>query len=854
MHNNIMAAGSRDRPPMLAMGRYAQWQSCFLRYIDTRPNGNVLRKCILQGPYMPTIVIILAKEATDDSLAVLERTTVKTILNMSPKNKANYESEKEAIYLLLTGIGDEIYSTVYACKIAHEMWIAIERLQHEWSRFVTIVKQQHDLDTVSYQKLFGILKQYKKEVNEIHAKRIAKNANLLALVAAAQQYPDPYYPTPKSHKPYAPTLKQSSSTRSNASTKYKGKEIAKPITHPSELASKEDSDPEQAQRDKDITSSNSKNKNVDTSPRYKNDNQTGQFRNQRTVTVAGARETVGSQVVQQTGIQCFNSEKGAPLQAEQADWLADTDEETDEQELEAHYSYMAKLQEVPTADSGTDTEPLERIFKEISRSIGFITSKALITISSQLVNFVMRIWRFLSGNLLVLLEIFREMMYSLDQLCSSCEVSKAKRSSFKTKVVPSSKGRLNLLHMDLCSPMRVESINGKRYILTLHSYFKEEGIEHQTSIPRTPEQNGVVERRNRTLVEAARMMLSAFKLPLFNEIKEMSETSIDNNTLGLVLQRQKASDYDKSGPAPQLHNVSPLADTTAPSQQELDLLFSPLYDEFFSKSTSSINKSSSPTDNSKQQDTPPTKNIQSLIEPTTPTNVNVEENNDNQVEDTQFQQDEFINPFCTPEEGIDFEESSAPVARLEAVWIFVAYAAHKSFPICQMDVKMEFLNGLLKEEVYVAQPNRFVDLDHPEKVYHLRKDLYGLKQAPRAWYDELSNFPMSKGFTKGTIDPTIFTIRYEEDILLVQIYIDDIIFGSTNPKFSKRFKNIMHSRFEMSLMGEMKFLLGLQIHQPPRGIFINEAKYALEILKNMVWKKVKALVHQWLLNINWMQT
>ncbi|GKB10965.1 retrovirus-related pol polyprotein from transposon TNT 1-94 [Tanacetum coccineum] len=186
---------------------------------------------------------------------------------------------------------------------------------------------------------------------------------------------------------------------------------------------------------------------------------------------------------------------------------------------------------------------------------------------------------------------------------------------------------------------------------------------------------------------------------------------------------------------------------------------------------------------------------------------------------------------ATPEEGIDFEESFAPVARLEAVRIFVAHAAHKSFPIYQMDVKTAFLNGPLKEEVYVAQPEGFVDPDHPEKVYLLRKALYGLKQAPRAWYDELSNFLMSKGFTKGTIDPTLFKIKYGEDILLVQIYVDDIIFGSTNPKYSKRFEKLMHSRFEMSLMGEMKFFLGLQIHQSPKGIFINQAKYALEILK-----------------------
>ncbi|GJV80690.1 hypothetical protein Tco_1516560 [Tanacetum coccineum] len=237
---------------------------------------------------------------------------------------------------------------------------------------------------------------YQKEVNEICAERIAKNTNPLALVAAASPYPDSYYQAPKSHKPYTPTSKQSSSTRSNASTKFKGKEIAKSITPPFKPASKEDSDPEQAQRDKDMqknlaliakyfkkiykptnnnlrTSSNSRNKNMDTSPRYKNDNQTGKFGNQRTVIVDGARETVGSQECKKPKrVKDFTyhkekmllykqAEKGVSLQAEQSDWLADTDEEIDEQELEAHYSFMAKIQKVPTTDSGTDTEPLEQV-------------------------------------------------------------------------------------------------------------------------------------------------------------------------------------------------------------------------------------------------------------------------------------------------------------------------------------------------------------------------------------------------------------------------------------------------------------------------------------------------------------
>nr|GEU76472.1 hypothetical protein [Tanacetum cinerariifolium] len=260
----------------------------------------------------------------------------------------------------------------------------------EWLRFGTIVKQTHDLDTISYNKLFDILKQYQKEVNEIRAERITMNANPLALVATAQQYPYSYYEALKSHKSYASSSsKKSSSTRSHVPTRHKGKEIAKLLTPSSESASEEDSDLEQAQRDKDMqknlaliakyfkkiykptinnlrTSLDTKNKNMDTSP---------------------------SQVMQQTRIQSFNCkefghfakecrkpkrvkdytyhkvkmllckqvEKGVPLQAEQVDWLEDTDEEIDEKELEAHYSHREKIKEVPTADLVADTEPLEKV-------------------------------------------------------------------------------------------------------------------------------------------------------------------------------------------------------------------------------------------------------------------------------------------------------------------------------------------------------------------------------------------------------------------------------------------------------------------------------------------------------------
>ncbi|GJY51978.1 retrovirus-related pol polyprotein from transposon TNT 1-94 [Tanacetum coccineum] len=158
------------------------------------------------------------------------------------------------------------------------------------------------------------------------------------------------------------------------------------------------------------------------------------------------------------------------------------------------------------------------------------------------------------------------------------------------------------------------------------------------------------------------------------------------------------------------------------------------------------------------------------------------------------------------EEGIDFEESFAPVARMEAIRIFLAYVAYKLFIMYQMDVKNTFLHGSLKEEVY----------------------------ALRAWYDELSKFLLHNHFTKGTVDPTLFTRRYDDDILVVQVYVDDIIFGSTKPRYAQLFVDLMKSCFEMSMMWEMTFFLGLQVNQSFCGIFINQSNYVLETLKKYI--------------------
>ncbi|GKA02422.1 integrase, catalytic region, zinc finger, CCHC-type containing protein [Tanacetum coccineum] len=315
----------------------------------------------------------------------------------------------------------------------------------------------------------------------------------------------------------------------------------------------------------------------------------------------------------------------------------------------------------------------------------------------------------------------------------------------------------------------------------------------------------VYNKRTRLIVESIHIK--------FDEITEMTEMPVDNNTSGLVLQRQKASDYDNSGLAPELQHVSPSADTTSLSQQELDLLFGPLYDKFFTTEpitlTTTVTAKENNTDNqatirvdnahvddnefynvfstpireeaesSSRYDGPsnmhtfyqpyqyehqphdseyrwtkdhplekvrgnPSKPVQTrrklAIDPEmcmftlTVSTVKLKNIKDAMIDSSWIEamHEELVAKGYAQEVGIDFEESFVLVARLEDVWIFVAYAAHKSFPI-QMDVKTKFLNGPLKEEVYVVQLYWFVDLDHPEKIYHLTKALYGLKKALRAY-------------------------------------------------------------------------------------------------------------------------
>jgi hypothetical protein len=179
--------------------------------------------------------------------------------------------------------------------------------------------------------------------------------------------------------------------------------------------------------------------------------------------------------------------------------------------------------------------------------------------------------------------------------------------------------------------------------------------------------------------------------------------------------------------------------------------------------------------------------------------------------------------------GMDYEETFAPVAKMTTIRTLIAVASVRQWNISQMDVKNAFLNGDLQEEVYMVPP---LGVSHNQgEVCKLRKALYGLKQAPRAWYERLSIFLLENGFEKGHVDNTLFRKTLKTDILIVQIYVDDIIFGSTNASLCKSFSKLMQDEFEMSMMGELTFFLGIQINQRKEGVYVHQTKYTKDLLK-----------------------
>nr|GEW55901.1 hypothetical protein [Tanacetum cinerariifolium] len=1100
LHNAIMEADSKDRPPMLAPGNYVQWKSRIKGYINIKPNHELIHYCLTNPPYE---LGWIGKEIPISEGCPITRTErfQETYKNVSQEIHDQLNAEAEAVQIILTGIDNDIYSTVDACPNAYD----------ETSK--------------------------DKEIDK-----------LMALISLSFK---------KIYKP----------TNNNLQT-----------------------------------SSNTSRENQDNSPRI---NRSAGYENQRTCNVVGARETVGSTMVQKSGIQCYNckefrhvtrecqkpkrakdaayyrekmllckqDEARIQLNAEQADWRDDTDDdELEDQELEAHYMYMAQLQEVSpyAADSGPifDDEPLQKLsnddhynvfpmesehpeqsefvhdtypidqdahnviidswdmsydreeidqndddndltnervilttsvsrpqlkrnpmgdrvmhnnsqgkkqeVEDQRRSVKLPKNKMSVTafasesnqkprnITRKLYERVSKTcswwypkftqsgykWKPKSGkenvnpnvsmplgsasrtanvmepmtsrrstvlntplssnsfaarkdspiyrsrstdlysitlqdtncpnsiclmakasssqawlwhhrlshlkfdtiNLLSKNDIvvgLPKLKFVKDRLCSSCELGKAKRKSFHTKITPSSKRRgkryvlvivddysrytwtyflrskdetpkilidfLRLVQRGLQAQVRiVQTDKGTEFLnQTLHAYFAAEGIHHQTAakVPLffwaeeiatacfTQNRSLVIPRHEKTpyhIINDQKPSVKFFHIfgslcyivrdgKNLDKIKEKGDACIFvgystqsrayrvfNKRTRVIMESlhvnfdelpQMASDDISSDPAPECQRMAlehgslspgPLcqenvtyADRTVTMSNELDLLFSLMFDELINGSSKVVSKSfavsSADATNQRQQHTTPLNNHSTPAPtcqvPTLASTVSSSENinqAETYAENDQVADDEFINIFYTLEELHQFDRLDVwklvdrplctNVINLKWLW------KNKRDEENTMDVKTAFLYGPLKEEVYVNQPDGFVDPFHPDKVYQIKKALYGLKQAPKAWYDELSNFLLSKGFSKGSIDPTLFITKYRGDILLVQIYVDDIIFGSINLNLSKRFEKLVHSKFEMSMMGELKFFLGIQIHQSLYGIFINQARYAQVIL------------------------
>nr|GEZ43511.1 retrovirus-related Pol polyprotein from transposon TNT 1-94 [Tanacetum cinerariifolium] len=512
--------------------------------------------------------------------------------------------------------------------------------------------------------------------------------------------------------------------------------------------------------------------------------------------------------------------------------------------------------------------------------------------------------------------------YSKEHLCPSCEQGKSKRASHPPKPASNLKQRLYLLHMNLCGPTTkdetpevIKNFLKKIYVRlqapviivrtdnrtefknqVLKEYFDSVGITHETFAAKTPQQNEVIERRNHTLVEAAKTMLIFSHAPLFLWAKAIA-TAVYNwrtkkiiETMNITFDELSAMAFEQNSSRPGLQSMTSgqisskleltyASSTITPqrlSERDLDILFEPLHNEYLGGRLSEAPRANPaapvmqtfyqpyPHDHQWTKDHPldimePKSVKKALADPAWIESMQKELHqfirldvyelvpsldgikpltlkwlfkNKHDEENTVIRnKTRLVMRGYRQEEGIDLEESFTPVARMEAIRIFLAYAAHKGFTVYQMGVKTAFLHGSLKEDVYVCQPEGFIDADYPIHFYKLKKALYGLKKAPIAWYDKLSTFLLQNRFSKGTIDLTLFTRRFDDDILVVKVYVDDIIFGSTDPRYATLFSDLMKSRFEMSMMWEMTFFLGLQVNQSPSGIFINKSKYVHEMLK-----------------------
>ncbi|GJY22927.1 retrovirus-related pol polyprotein from transposon TNT 1-94 [Tanacetum coccineum] len=464
-------------------------------------------------------------------------------------------------------------------------------------------------------------------------------------------------------------------------------------------------------------------------------------------------------------MMCQTSEQGVPLQAEQADWLEDTDEEIDEQELEAHYSYMAKIQEVSPEESSSTGQPLEQVqnhdesnvfanerrHSEQPESINdtYVLEKDDSNVTPDSSNICNNdnqenktILKQLKKANASLTQELKECRTNLDETgralgeATSCRDSclialqnkqnELEKSSFRNPTAHD----MEVLIKSLLMPLSIKTINDSYCFVHELKTEMHEDFEYRESLEKEIDE---LESEKADFSNIYDILLEEFTLQ--NLPKNRKQVEIHSNVLKPGMHRIATS--TKQNREPQLPHASR---NTNPH---------------VSKSTGVTH----PTSVSRPQ----LKSYQ--VKDKVVPNISQVKFTKKEVEDHHRL---YLNVMgYRQEEGIDFEELFAPVARIEAIRIFFANAATKNMIIYQMDVKTAFLNGDLQKEVFVSQPDRFEDQENPTHVYRLKKALYGLKQAPRAWYDTLLKFLLANNFFKGAVDPTIFTRKSGKHILLV---------------------------------------------------------------------------------------
>nr|GEW62142.1 hypothetical protein [Tanacetum cinerariifolium] len=826
LHNAIMEAGSKDRPPMLAPGNYVQWKSRIKRYIDTKPNHELIHYRLTNPPYKLGWIDKEVLISKGSPITRTERFQV-TYKNVSQDIRDQLNAEAEAVQIILTGIDNDIYSTVDACPNACEMWKAIER-----NRGKAIVNSPQPI----YDQEPSMV------AEDVETSKDREIDKLMALISLS--FKKIYKPTNNNLRISSNTSRanQDNSLRINRSVGYKNQRIGNVAGAKETVGS--------------------------------------------TVVQKSGIQCYNCMEFGHIARECYKPKrvKDAAYHREkmllQADWRDDTDDdELEDQKLEAHYMYMAQLQKVflDAADSGPifDAEPLQKKLKcEIDESKNrnkFLetSNKVLVeNLKGEIEDFKNKNKSLDSSN-----NYFKEANNLLYTDYKKSEAELARRNSMEYALqmeIECAKEKGDAcIFVGYSTQSRAYKVFNKRtrvIVESIHVNFDElpqmasdhvssdpvpecqrMAFEHGSLSPVTQCQENVTQvDRTVTMSNELDLLFSLMFDELLNGSSKVVSKSSAVSTADAPNQRQQHTTplNIHTTPAPTCHvptQVPTVASTKNMNQAEMveeyahvendefiNIFCTPVQDRGETSSQQVIGNPLQSVRIRRQlkldgemcmfaltmSQTEP-KNIKEAMadfawielmqeelhqfdrlevwelvdRPLCKNVINIKWlwKNKRDEENTVIRnKSRLVVEGYAQKEGVDFEESFAPVARLEAVRLFISYAAHKSFTVYQMDVKTSFLYGPLKEEVYANQPDGFVDPYHPDKVYRLKKALYGIKQAPKAWYDELSNFLVFKGFSKGSIDLTLFITKHRGDILL--------------------------------------------IHQSPRGIFINQAKYAQEIL------------------------